>query len=363
MRTIIIIIGFLLGVSAFGQQGVNFEPLTFEEALAKAKTENRWIFVDAYTVWCGPCKQMADKVFTQEKVGTFFNNNFINVKYDMEKGEGPELAKKLGVGAYPTFVMIKPDGTLHHKMVGGMEADVLMDKVRKAQQDTETIGALAARYEAGERDKQFLSKYLGELLLVSEMARIREVAGILGNSLTDAEKVLPAYWNLFSNDDLAKLHSANSDYLHHNKSRFYETIGREKVEKRFIQLYTAALSTIVWGRDTKSSVEDVRKMEKDIKSLRLKSDNRLGVYVRMAQALKAGDTGKLLLLCEKEFSRFNDGDIMTMVMPVSVYFRSAADKQQMAKFIAAGKTIIPNLETKENKDYINYYFTELEKQL
>lgn len=363
MKSIIILIVLLCCVPVLAQQGVNFEPISFSEVLVKAKAENRWIFLDAYTVWCGPCKQMADKVFTLEQVGEFFNENFINVKYDMEKGEGPELAKRLGVGAYPTFVLLKPDGSLHQKLVGGMEADVLIEKVKSALQDTETIGALAKRYEAGECDNEFLAKYLEQLLSVSEMARMREVAGILEKSLTEEEKTSPAYWALFSNDDLARLNSANSNFLYKNRESFYKSIGREKVEKRFVQLYSAALSSVVWGRNTECSVEDILKMKQDISALHLESANRLGAYVAMAELLKTGNTNELLRICEREFPRFGDDDIMVMVMPVSVYFRSAADKQQMKKFIDAGKSIIPNLKTKENKDYVNYYFSELEKQL
>lgn len=87
------------------QEGVRFESLTLKEALEKAKKENRWIFLDAYTSWCGPCKVMAEQVFMRAKAGEFFNSRFVNVKYDMERGEGPELAKKFGIGAYPTFVL------------------------------------------------------------------------------------------------------------------------------------------------------------------------------------------------------------------------------------------------------------------
>lgn len=80
------------------QEGVRFESLTFEEALQKAKEENRWIFLDAYTSWCGPCKVMAEQVFTLAKAGVFFNSRFVNVKYDMEKGEGQSWQKNLVSG-------------------------------------------------------------------------------------------------------------------------------------------------------------------------------------------------------------------------------------------------------------------------
>ena len=67
--------------------------------------------MDCYTSWCGPCKALAKNVFTQEKVGEFFNPRFINVKYDMEKGDGKmlnEKYKKYIVG-YPTLLLLNAD--------------------------------------------------------------------------------------------------------------------------------------------------------------------------------------------------------------------------------------------------------------
>ena len=61
------------------------------EALAKAKAENKLVFMDCYTSWCGPCKYMTETIFPQEKAGEFFNPKFVCVKFDMEKGEGKEL--------------------------------------------------------------------------------------------------------------------------------------------------------------------------------------------------------------------------------------------------------------------------------
>ena len=46
-------------LSVFAQ--TNFQDISFSEALKKAKEENKMVFVDCYTSWCGPCKYMADK--------------------------------------------------------------------------------------------------------------------------------------------------------------------------------------------------------------------------------------------------------------------------------------------------------------
>ena len=70
------------------KSSITFFDGSWSEALTKARTESKLIFVDAYTSWCGPCKLMSNKVFTDKKVGKFYNDNFINVKLDVEKGEG-----------------------------------------------------------------------------------------------------------------------------------------------------------------------------------------------------------------------------------------------------------------------------------
>ena len=62
-----------LYTSSFCQEGIHFEPLTFEQAKAKAKAEKKLIFMDCYTSWCGPCKYMTEQVFTRKEAGTYFN--------------------------------------------------------------------------------------------------------------------------------------------------------------------------------------------------------------------------------------------------------------------------------------------------
>ena len=79
--------------------------------------------------WCGPCKMMTNDIFPQEKVGKYMNENFVCVKYDMEKGEGVELKKRYEVSAYPTFLVIDADGTMVHRFVGYRTANDLLSEL------------------------------------------------------------------------------------------------------------------------------------------------------------------------------------------------------------------------------------------
>ena len=68
----------LFSVFSFGQTKINFEKSSFSEILAKAKQEKKLIFLDAYAVWCGPCKLMDKNVFTDSMVASYFNANYVN---------------------------------------------------------------------------------------------------------------------------------------------------------------------------------------------------------------------------------------------------------------------------------------------
>ena len=98
----------------------------------KNKKGPKIVFLDCYTTWCGPCKQMSEVVFPMEKMGTFFNANFVNTKIDMEKGEGIDIAKKYSIRAYPTFLILDSDGNEINRIVGSGDADSFITRTKKA---------------------------------------------------------------------------------------------------------------------------------------------------------------------------------------------------------------------------------------
>lgn len=56
--------------------------------------------------WCGPCKMMDRNVFVKKSVGDYYNSTFVNARFDMEKGEGIEIAQKYMVRSYPTYLFL-----------------------------------------------------------------------------------------------------------------------------------------------------------------------------------------------------------------------------------------------------------------
>lgn len=70
---------------------------------------------------------MKRKTFTDKAVAEFYDKHFISVAIDMEEGEGPVLADRFGVNAYPTLLYFKPDGKFIVKATGFRKSDEFLE--------------------------------------------------------------------------------------------------------------------------------------------------------------------------------------------------------------------------------------------
>lgn len=237
-------------------QGIDFEHGTWEEVKAKAEKENKPIFVDAYTTWCGPCKWMAKNVFNQEEVGAFLNENFIAYKMDMEKGEGPAFAKENNVNAYPTLLYFNPQGKMIHKGVGARDADGLIALCNDAIDERKQLSAFVEKYEGGERSKAFLNEYLGVLMACG--GQVEVPFGELWKILSDNEKQ--------TNEMLPLMAAASSRFGNFNNSftQYFlkHQVAYKKVAKK--EVVDAYLNNCYVGTVWQIAQLDDKKKEKEM---------------------------------------------------------------------------------------------------
>ncbi len=107
--------------------GIKFDHTTLEKAKAEAKSSKKMIFIDVYTTWCGPCKEMAKTTFTKDEVGEVFNKKFVNLKVDAENdADGEYIGKNFKVTAYPTLLFLDQNGNLLKKLVGKQSQEKLI---------------------------------------------------------------------------------------------------------------------------------------------------------------------------------------------------------------------------------------------
>jgi len=156
MKKSVVIICTLLLSQWIWADGIEFFQGTWEEALQTAKEQDRIIFVDAYAEWCGPCKRMASNVFTQEKVGHFYNNQFVNVKLDMEKGEGLTFRQKYPVSAFPTLFYIDYTGEVVHQVRGAQSVESFLQLGELALSKIDRSKNYQDAYDQGDRSPELV---------------------------------------------------------------------------------------------------------------------------------------------------------------------------------------------------------------
>ena len=175
MKKLIILCVAVLGISSAFSQGIRFESGTLAEAFAKAKKENKLVFVDTYTEWCARCKHLNKVVFPQRIVGDYFNPRFVSVKIDAEKGEGIEFAKTYKIKSFPTLMYLNANGDVMYVSRGSVNADGVIEDAKVAVGPTAQLPALQKRYDAGERDLDFLFQLCAELDKKNKREEIYEI--------------------------------------------------------------------------------------------------------------------------------------------------------------------------------------------
>ena len=125
---------------------------TFEEALKKAQAEKKDLFVDFYADWCGPCKIMADNIFTRQEVGKYFNSNFVCVQVNVEAGENKVLTKKYNVTVLPTMVFISRNGKEMRRIQGAVSPEDLIQNGKIALGEALSFEQLYEKYKKEKND-------------------------------------------------------------------------------------------------------------------------------------------------------------------------------------------------------------------
>jgi thiol-disulfide isomerase/thioredoxin len=170
--------------------GIHFEQgSTWKKILEKAKTENRYIFVDCYTTWCLPCKKMEVEVYPLQKAGDFFNDKFICIKIQMDTtqkdndvvkmfyADAHYLKERYKIQGYPTLLFFTPDANILSKSMGAQGTDALIQLGTDALNPQKNYYKLLANYKRGKRDMVEMS-YLARtaLELLGDTAQSEKIA-------------------------------------------------------------------------------------------------------------------------------------------------------------------------------------------
>ncbi|HET6253304.1 MAG TPA: thioredoxin family protein [Puia sp.] len=154
------------------EDGIRFETgMLWKDILAKAKVENKPVFVDCYATWCGPCKWMAKNIFTRKEVGDYFNSHFVCAAVQLDKTAGDDqtvknwysvadtLHLKYQIQDYPTYLFFSPSGELIHRFTGAMkDGNEFIAKATEAIDTATQFYARISHWEVHRHDSAYLWK-------------------------------------------------------------------------------------------------------------------------------------------------------------------------------------------------------------
>jgi len=93
-------------------------------AMNTAQNSNKLLFVDFYADWCGYCKQLDEKTYTNTKVKQVMAQKYVAVKVNVD--QNPDLASKYGVYGLPTLIIMDSNGNEIKRVEGYQSSSQLL---------------------------------------------------------------------------------------------------------------------------------------------------------------------------------------------------------------------------------------------
>ena len=251
---ITVIILFSLNLYSHGE-GIVFFQGTFSEAKAEAAKQHKLIFMDCFTTWCGPCREMSSKAFPDKNVGDYFNAHFICMQMDMEKGEGVDIQKQYNIDAFPTSLFLNESGVIQDVHVGYSSPEQFIESGKTALDVDNNYVGLEERFKIGENDTSFLKKF---------------IAATYDRDLDNGEKALKIYWDDILETDLYKAENFN---LFHYYEKDINSVAYKFIfahQNEFLEKYVSKNDYSKFGRRAKLAMQNDSDM----------------MYLKAAQAIK-----------------------------------------------------------------------------
>jgi len=333
-------------------QGISFSKSDWSDILAQAKAENKIVFVDAYTTWCGPCKKMSREIFPNAKVGEFYNANFINAKIDMERGEGPKLAANYAVSAYPTYLFVSPNGDLLHKGLGYLQAPDFLRLGQAAVDPKRQSAKLTARFAGGERSPELLRSYA----IVSYDNNDRKYVMLAAKYLETQED-----WETLDNMEFLMKYADNFDdrpmqYLLKNREKFNTNFSKETVDKHIKR----AINKKLYGGSGKPlTLEDVDATYRRTfpeEADQLSTEFRINYYDRAKDLKKFTETVELYM------EKYGSSSWQELNAYAWTYYEQVDDKNKLEKALGWALTSVSMESNFYNTDTVAALYYKLNDQ-
>lgn len=345
-------IAFLLSIQHVIAQesGIQFDRSVWADVLKSAKANNKLIFLDAYTTWCGPCKMMTKNVFPDKAVGEYFNANFVSVKMDMEKGEGIELAKNYNIKAYPTLLFVDGDGNLVHRYTGYLPIDEFIALGKTANDPSKRLSTLDEKYKNGDRSPEFLFHYAYNKMESFDGSHIPVAEAYL-----DTQKDWATDENLqFIFDMMSDTESKMFDYFISNREKFEKKFDTQKIFERVDGLVMSKIQK----NDAPVSLDEVDALFKKVYPEEAK---RMSLSFRMSYFLQQDNIDEYTKAAIKYFDKY-DESAEDLNEGAWMFYQSVESKRKLKKAVKWAKKSIAINDSFYNNDTLASLYFKLNKK-
>jgi thioredoxin-related protein len=100
------------------------------------------------TDWCGACEGLEKETFADPAFGLYLQAHFIPFLINAEKNTGPDLNDLYHIGAYPTVVILSPQGVVIDKITGYDKPEPYFKKLKDVVNGIDTLARLKSDYES-----------------------------------------------------------------------------------------------------------------------------------------------------------------------------------------------------------------------
>ena len=97
-----------LGQQAIDETGL--EMYTLEQALKVANNTNKLVLADMSAIWCPSCRKLDKQVFSDERVKTQLNQDFVYARVEYESPAGKNFMQNYQVTGFPTLLVLNAEG-------------------------------------------------------------------------------------------------------------------------------------------------------------------------------------------------------------------------------------------------------------
>lgn len=215
----------------------------YQKALNLAAQEEKLVFIDFYTVWCGPCKKLDKLVFQNDSIRKILAKNFVILRYDAENDTVFHLSKKHHVSSYPTGLILNKDGYVLNRQYGFRGND--------AQSLQKNVLAFAEESIALNKENKILKGYSNEINASSYPKFYVDYVNRTNTKINQSE--VSSYFintdDVFSEEYFAALIYFGrevpvniADRILENKQKYISLYGQKDVETLLFFLVSARFS-------------------------------------------------------------------------------------------------------------------------